>query len=89
MACRNAEDSVKIEVCLVLGISLGVVPKSARAASGIRPTGGAEPDQALVWNVRICRSDAKEDVRVAETARSRVPMPSTGAERPVLGMRVL
>jgi hypothetical protein len=36
MACRNVEDCVKIEVCLVPGISLAAVPKSARAVSGLQ-----------------------------------------------------
>jgi len=57
--------------------------------SGIRHVGGAKLNQALVWNVRTCRPDAKGDVRVARTARIRVPMRGTGAEQPVVGMKVL
>jgi hypothetical protein len=30
--------------------------------SGIRHVGGAKLNQALVWNVRTCRSDAKREV---------------------------
>ena len=57
--------------------------------SGIRHVGGAKPDQALVWNVRTCRPDAKGDVQAAKTARTRVPMRGTGAESSVVGLKVL
>ena len=46
-------------------------------------------DQALVRNVRTCRPAAKEDVQVAKSARTRVPMQGTGAEWLVVGMKVL
>ena len=61
------------------GISPGAVLEDC--PSDIRHVGGAKPDQALVWNVRTCRPDAKGDVRAARTARIRVPMRGTGAER--------
>ncbi len=57
--------------------------------SDIRHGGGAKPDQALVWNVRTCRSAAKGDVQVAKTARTRVLMRGTGAEQLVVGRKVL
>src|SRR5829696_5450647 len=57
--------------------------------SDIRHVGGAKPDQALVWNVRTCRSDAKGDVQAAQPARIRVPMRGTGAEQLVGGRKVL
>jgi hypothetical protein len=57
--------------------------------SGIRHVGGAKPDQALVRNVRTCRSDVKGDVQAAKTARTRVPMRGTGAEGPIVGLKVL
>src|ERR1700681_3005935 len=56
---------------------------------GIRHLGGAKSDQALVWNVRTCRHDAKGDVQAAKSVRTRVPMRGTGAERSVVGMKVL
>src|SRR6266446_1450653 len=56
---------------------------------GIRHLGGAKSDQALVWNVRTCRHDAKGDVQAAKSVRTRVPMRGTGAERCVVGMKVL
>jgi flagellar basal body rod protein FlgC len=55
----------------------------------VRREDGASPYQALVGNVRTCRSDAKGDVQTAETVRIRVPMRSTGAERFVVGRKVL
>src|SRR5690348_11345320 len=57
--------------------------------SDIRHVGGAKPDQALVWNARTCRPDAKGDVRVARTARIRVPMRGTGAEQLVVEWKAL
>jgi hypothetical protein len=42
-----------------------------------------------VWNVGTCRSDVKGEIQVEETIRMRVPMRDTGAEQPVLGMKVL
>jgi hypothetical protein len=42
-----------------------------------------------VRNVRTCRPDVKGDVQAAETARARVPMRGTGAEWPVVGLKVL
>jgi hypothetical protein len=87
MTCRNAKDDVETGGASSSRDKLGGNPEVC--SSGIRHIGGAKPDQALVWNVRTCRSDAKGDVRVAETTRARVPMRNTGAERPVVGLRVL
>ena len=78
--CRNRG-------CVFSRDKLGGGPEAC--PSGIRHLGGAKPDQALVWNVRTCRSDAKGDVQAAETARTRVPMRGTGAERSVVGVKVL
>ena len=87
MTCRNSIGDVKTGGATFFRDQFGGGPEAC--PSGIRHVGGAKPDQALVWNVRTCRSDAKGDVRAAETARARVPMRSTGAERPVVGLRVL
>jgi hypothetical protein len=57
--------------------------------SGIRHVGGATLKQALVRNVRTCRSDAKGDIQAAHTARIRVPTRSTGTEQPVIGRKAL
>jgi hypothetical protein len=74
MTCRNAKDDVKTGGASSSRDQLGGGPEAC--PSGIRHIGGAKPDQALVWNV-TCRSDAKRDVRAAETTRARVPMRST------------
>ncbi len=87
MTCRNAKDDVKTGGASSSRDQFGGGPEAC--PSGIRHRGGAKPDQALVWNVRTCGSDAKADVRAAETARARVPMRGTGAEWPVGGLRVL
>src|SRR5438132_12111985 len=63
--------------------------KPEACPSGIRHVDGAKLNQALVRNVRTCRSDAKGDVQAAPTARTRVPKRSTGAEQLVVGMKAL
>jgi hypothetical protein len=55
--------------------------------SGIRYGGGANLNQALVRNVRTCRS--KGEIQAAKSARIRVPMRSTGTEQIVVGMKAL
>src|SRR5450759_1720761 len=45
--------------CHSFGISLG---DAGDGPSGIRHGGGAKLNRALVWNVRTCRTDAKEEV---------------------------
>ena len=82
----------RIRRCQNRGVTLP--PGSARenpeaCPSGIRHAGGAKLNQALVWNVRTCRSDAKGDVHAAHTARTRAPKRSTGAEQLVVGMKAL
>jgi hypothetical protein len=57
-------------------------------SNGTRHEGGVNLDQAFVRNVRTCRPDAKGDARVAKSARARVPIQGTGAERLVVGMKV-
>src|SRR5690242_20966545 len=78
MKCRK-----RIRRCRNRGVTLP--PGSARenpeaCPSGIRHVDGAKLNQALVRNVRTCRSDAKGDVQAAHTATTRVPKRSTGAE---------
>src|SRR5258708_13149018 len=78
MKCRK-----QIRRCRNRGVTLP--PGSARenpaaCPSGIRHVGGAKLNQALVRNVRTCRSDAKGDVQAAQTAGAREPNRSTGPE---------
>jgi hypothetical protein len=87
MTCRNSIGDVETGGAIFSRDKLGGCPEDC--PSGIRHVGGAKPDQALVWNVRTCRPDAKGDIRAAETARIRVPKRGTGAEQFVVGMRVL
>jgi len=87
MTCRKPLDDVKTGGEAFFRDQFGGGPEAC--PSGIRHRGGAKPDQALVWNVRTCRSDAKGDAQAANTARARVPMRGTGAEQLVVGMKVL
>jgi hypothetical protein len=87
MTCRNSKDGVKTGGAIFFRDKLGGCPEGC--PSGIRHVSGANPAQALVWNVRTCRLDAKGDVQAAKTARTRVPMRGTGAEQFVVGMKVL
>src|SRR5262252_10942761 len=87
MKCRK-----RIRRCRNRGVPLppgSVREKPEACPSGIRHIGGAKLNQALVRNVRTCRSDAKGDVQAAHTARTRVPKRSTGAEQFVVGMKAL
>src|SRR5215210_4654577 len=87
MTCRKAKDEVKTGGASSFRDQVGGCPEDC--PSGIRHGGGAKPDQALVGNVRTCRSDAKGDVQAAQTARIRVPRRGTGAEQLVGGRKVL
>lgn len=72
-------------------------------SGGARCIGGVSSSWALAWKWRTCRldtDDRHEGVKVAlrsreggpqavDTARGRVPMRGTGAERPVIVMKVL
>jgi hypothetical protein len=87
MTCRNARGDVKTGGASIFRDKLRGGPEGC--LSGIRHIGGAKRDRALVWNVRTCRPDAKGDVQAAETARTRVPIRGTGAEWPVVGLKVL
>ena len=57
MKCRNSIGDVKTGGAIFSRDQRGGGPEAW--PSGIRHIGGAKPDQALVWNVRTCRSDAK------------------------------
>ncbi len=87
MTCRNSIGDVKTGGAIFFRDQFGSGPEAC--PSGIRHVGGAKPDQALVWNVRTCRPDAKGDVQVANTTRTRVPRRDTGAEQFVVGLKVL
>jgi hypothetical protein len=87
MTCRNSIGDVKTGGAIFFRDQLGGGPEAC--PGGIRHVGGAKPDQALVWNVRTCRPDAKGDVQVANTTRTRVPRRDTGAEQFVVGLKVL
>jgi len=87
MTCRNSIDDVKTGGVIFSRDKLGGCPEDC--PSGIRHVSGAKPDQARGRNVRTCRPDVKGDTQAAETARIRVPMRSTGAGWPIVGLRVL
>jgi hypothetical protein len=87
MKCRNAIDDVETGGGRFSRDEHGGSPESC--PRGIRHLGGAKSDQALVWNVRTCRPDAKGEVQAAKSARTRVPMRGTGTEQFVVGMKVL
>jgi hypothetical protein len=87
MKCRNATGDVKTGGSSNSRDQFGSGPEDC--PSDLRHVGGAKPDQALVWNVRTCRPDAKGDVRAAKTARIRVPKRGTGTEQLVVEWKVL
>jgi hypothetical protein len=87
MTCRNAIGDVETEGASISRDKSGGGPEGC--PGGVRHIGGAKPDQAFVRNVRTCRPDVKGEVQLAETERTRVPMRGTGAEQPVVGLKVL
>ncbi len=64
MTCRNSKGDVKTGSAIFFRDKRGGCPEGC--PSGIRHISGANPNQALVWNVRTCRPDAKGDVQAAE-----------------------
>ncbi len=68
MTCRNSMGDVKTGGAIFFRDQLGGGPEVC--PSGIRHIGGAKPDQALIWNVRTCRLDAKGEAQVGKTARA-------------------
>jgi hypothetical protein len=54
---------------------------------GVRCGIGVTLFQALFGNVGTCRLDVKGEVQVVNPTSMRVPMPSTGAEQPVVVMK--
>jgi hypothetical protein len=54
--------------------------KPADCLCGVRHEGGVSPDQALMWNVGTCRSDAKREPKRKASVRVQVSMRSTGTE---------
>jgi hypothetical protein len=87
MTCRNSLDDVETGGAIFFRDKLGGGPEDC--LSGIRHVSGANPEQALVGNVRTCRPDTKGDVQAAKPARTRIPMRGTGAEQSVVGLKVL
>jgi hypothetical protein len=87
MKCRNSIGDVKTGGAIFSRDRFGGGPEAC--PGGIRHVGGAKPDQALVRNVRTCRPDAKGEVQLAKTKRTRVPMRGTGTEWSVVGLKVL
>ena len=54
---------------------------------GVRCGIGVTLFQALFGNVGTCRLDVKGELQVVNPTSMRVPMPSTGAEQPVVVMK--
>src|ERR1017187_9353119 len=91
MKCRKA-----IRRCQNRGLTHppGSVRENPEACpSGIRHVGGAKPNLALVWNVRTCRTEAKEEVPSGKTrkdgiteAEHRGGAARSSDEGPVMGL---
>jgi hypothetical protein len=78
---------------VVLGL-VGEIP--AYCPDDVRHEEGASTVQALIWNRRTCRSGilgrsgwGEGVLQAAETVRSRVPIRSTGADRPIVVRKFL
>ncbi len=71
MKRRNRMDDVRTGGGVDPGISSGGALETG--PSGIRLVGGVNPDQALVWNVRTCRHDAKVEIQVGSPGKDQAP----------------
>ncbi len=87
MMCRKRIDDVETGGMSLTRDKSGGWPDCC--PDGIRHEGGVTLHLAFVWNVGTCRLDAKGDIQWAAPIRIRVPKRGTGAERPVLGLKVL
>jgi hypothetical protein len=85
--CRKLQDDTRTGVEAVPRDELGGDLRGC--PGGVRHKGGASPVQAPMWNVRTCRSAVRTsacgtgDRQAVATARRRVPMRITGADRPI------
>jgi hypothetical protein len=91
MKCRNSKDDVRTGDGGRSGISRGGVLKPGLC--GIRLEGSMNLSQALAWNGRTCRTDAKGEGQVVNPIRLRVPIAEhrdrtarSREEGPVMGL---
>jgi hypothetical protein len=63
--------------------------ESADWLDGVRCIGGVTLFQALLGNVGTSRADDKGEIQVGISTRMSVPMQRTGAEQPVVVMKLL
>lgn len=87
MKCRKILGDVKTVAWKMSRDESGGLPDYR--SDGIRHIGGVNLNQALVRNVRTCRPNVKGAAQVAKSTRARVPKWGTGAERLVVGLKVL
>ncbi len=78
MRCRKIRDVAETRIQGLAWDEARRMP--ADCPSGDRHKDGVSPVQALVRNVGNCRLDAKGDLQVVDTMRSRVPMRGEGAD---------
>ena len=79
MRCRKIRDVAETRIQGLAWDEARRMP--ADCPSGDRHKDGVSPVQALVRNVGTCRLDAKGDLQVVDTMRSRVPMGGEGGGR--------
>lgn len=99
MKCRKCIDDIKTEGWSYPREKSG--RNLNRYPGGVRHRDGMSLNQAPIWNMGTCRSDdeakqarkyvssepIREKLQMAKSMRARVPMRSTGAERPVVVMK--
>lgn len=86
MTCRKRMDDVETGEMSLLRDQSGGRPDCC--PGDIRHEGGVNPSWALARNVGTCAPMRREKSKWEAPMRMRVPKRGTGAERPVIGMKV-
>ena len=86
MKCRKRMDDAETRGTSLTWDQSGGCPDYC--PDGIRHEGGVTLHLAFAWNVGTCRPDDKGEIQVSGPHEDGVPKRDTGAEQPVVGVKV-
>ena len=87
MKCRKVQDDVENRWNSLTWDEPGGRPDFC--PDDIRHEGGVTLNQASAWNMGTCRSDAKGEIQAGGPRKNESTDESTGAEQPVIALKVL